>query len=904
MGVQGLVSPNMGNPNVSPTMGNPNMVPIGSGGQYMGSPNSAPVSPFGTVTCHICGKNGHYARNCWQAQAVGKQKISEEDSEMKELFRKLMQKEQEKQERKQREAEETKKKEADERREGEKIREEEAGEARLEATILRILAQNRSSVAEVKPACGVDKKTSPRSKARLLREIRSYIAESEDESEEVELEVDKLVEALEGRKKSKKNAVVQSTLRAATSRIVRKSPDTRRGRKKASEPTVIEEGFLTPKKTCLAECSSEGLVEFTLSQSKQLRSLKAGLFDHVMGKKVEISIVITGGKIWIGSRKRVRGKYGETMVIINHKRERLRDAKQDIESGGVLRVINLIATSTGVQRNKRLLRDVLVQPYRIKEIYGMMSKRLVGLYRTAGLFARDATRNTLKSKIARVIKERFGTDVRRRMIVKILFSAQVDMRAVRDLITKTILMSVGDQNEQSLVIERMRLVRLKNRMVASVIHNYRQIIDKGQEVSFCKGISLDRFQGHVRTRHDHVEGVDKFLHNSRNITGGRTISELQILDCIFQATPKGWRRYLLMLDRVDVRRCLNVKSSALTAMTEHEVSAQVLGLRGLVLVPQDRNPGATLVICPVLYLHGFRMTFCWNIGFRRLMMTESRVLTMGKEDYQDPGLTNVATWRTCGRIGRAYVLLKDKDFSRWRPISPSWSEPSRTACARLGRAIRYMMLCLPGSYHFSLKSTDDLKATLTKAVDTLRKTGDMVVARCYDIKDMFAKLPHSDIILFVAWLVSTLEKRGLVAVKVSVRGKACKMARTLRKEDGYVCLTFGVIMKMLRYELGHTYTMCGTFVYQQIFSIPMGKHSFPALANLLCAKAEFDFLTCIGNERRFISGVRMVDDVSVLVSFMAKDVDTYQRAMRLFEDFTEAYPPTLKLVRKDDGNNV
>ncbi|GBG83881.1 hypothetical protein CBR_g37750 [Chara braunii] len=187
-------------------------------------PNNLPASSYGVVTCHICGKVGHYAKNCWQA--ANRQKPKEENTEVRELLLRISKREKE-EDRKKKEVEEARKKEEDERRESEKLREEQAREAKLEATIVRILQQRKESgvispIPLIAPASHVayePKKQSPSSKARMLRDIRSYIAESEDESEEVKEEAEKLAEALERRKNSRKGA---STVWAAVSRAARR----------------------------------------------------------------------------------------------------------------------------------------------------------------------------------------------------------------------------------------------------------------------------------------------------------------------------------------------------------------------------------------------------------------------------------------------------------------------------------------------------------------------------------------------------------------------------------------------------------------------------------------------------------------------------------------------------------
>ncbi|GBG79605.1 hypothetical protein CBR_g29753 [Chara braunii] len=238
----------------------------GFGGQGAMPQNNLPASPYGVVTCHICGKVGHYARNCWQA--ANRQKSEEENIEVRELLLQISKREKEEEDRKKKEVEEARKKEEDERRESEKLREEQAREAKLEATIVRILQQRKESgtppVPLIAPTSHVayePKKRSPRSKARMLGDIRSYIAESEDDSEEVKEEAEKLVEALERRKNSRKGA---STVRAAVSRAGKKGTP-RKEKAQVHEDLVKDDGFETPKKMCVAECSGDGMIEFALT---------------------------------------------------------------------------------------------------------------------------------------------------------------------------------------------------------------------------------------------------------------------------------------------------------------------------------------------------------------------------------------------------------------------------------------------------------------------------------------------------------------------------------------------------------------------------------------------------------------------------------------------------------------
>ncbi|GBG85315.1 hypothetical protein CBR_g39882 [Chara braunii] len=588
----------------------------------------------------------------------------------------------------------------------------------------------------------------------MIQEIRNYIAASDDESDEVRDETEKLVEALEKRKRKnkKKSPIVSKT----TSRTVRKKTAQRKGKAQVTDEDDNGGGFLTPKKVGPAGGSSEELIEYALSQTHALSTMKAtelrricdqegvkwiitrwaehircsktggvgnapklnswlrfygwnkyivlplvtgvedglvversmihrfssvlntigcvrtrpkkrrkgrqrgkkddrdggivlfryeaksyasltDLLDSIKGKQ-EVRLTSEAGRVWVGSWKKLREKYGQTYILIGQTRKKLWEAKRDLEASCVFRIVNLVATSTSTQRNKRFLRDTLMQPWRVRTMYKLSSRKLVAFYRTAGLFSSNTTRNCLKNQISRVLKQKFGVEVRRRLYVKFPYSVQVNQSAVRDLMTKVITISVPDEAIRTLVIERMRMVKTKGRTVANIIHNYKKKLQNGEEGCTCSTLSLQRFQGHVRTRLEEVRGVHRFVLNSRNVTCGRAVNTLELLEAIIKVIPKTWRNNLLQLSDADVRRCVNEQMALPSALTEQEVARNVRDIHSLVLVPLDRNPGATLVICPVLYFHGFRMTFSWNPGFVNKTQKEERVLAESKAAYKEAGL--------------------------------------------------------------------------------------------------------------------------------------------------------------------------------------------------------------------------------------------------------------------------
>ncbi|GBG63730.1 hypothetical protein CBR_g39272 [Chara braunii] len=127
-------------------------------------------------------------------------------------------------------------------------------------------------------------------------------------------------------------------------------------------------------------------------------------------------------------------------------------------------------------------------------------------------------------------------------------------------------------------------------------------------------------------------------------------------------------------------------------------------LDGLVLAPLDRNPGDTVVMCPLMYDKGMEDTILVNAGYRLCTETEERLLTVARVEYGQRGLSSQGKWDKKGRIGCAYALPKHKDTARFRPICPTFNEPSVKACKMVAKGINCLFFSLPESGHFNLST--------------------------------------------------------------------------------------------------------------------------------------------------------------------------------------------------------
>ncbi|GBG81245.1 hypothetical protein CBR_g31917 [Chara braunii] len=651
----------------------------------------------------------------------------DEISEMKEYFRKKVQKQKMEEERREKEVELRKRREEEERKEADTIREAEAREARLEARLVRLMSAHAKTVNPA-AAQGVKKK-SPKSKARMLREITSYLDESEDESDKVREEAGRLVDAIERRKGKRK--MVEGERRTAAIR----TNATR------AAPIVVEDIPDDDVRTPIA---------------KGRKASNNAAYDEVLEFVIEMH------------RKLSAKKAPDRRKMCNEE---------------------------GIEWTRK----------------------------------------------------------------------------------------------EAAVSE---LVRCRTRLV------YGEMTESSQ-------MSPLSVQGHVKVRMDDVTCVPAFLKNSRNVTSGDEVSGETIRASILQALRPWSKGRRIGVRDEDLSRCIvRRRVESMRAMKSDEVRMWSRTFENLLKVPFDRNPGATLLICPVLYMHACKLSFNWNLSFLPVQKPEAEIIEEMKRRYVEKGMTRIAGWANGGEIGQAYVMPKDKDLDRWRPISPASKDPARLAGARLGRAVRYMLSSTRNVEYFDLRATDDMRRRCEGIREEMKKVAVGMVARSYDVKDMFARLAHESVMDAVSWVIARHQHRKFVGVRVSKRGKLCMMAKNTRKSEGFVLLDFALIKEGVRFELDNTFVKSAGETLKQLLGIPMGRNSSPALACVVCARSEAVFMESLGRDRELIRGMMMVDDIAVFVGCDLTDHGSRCKTKQIFASFEDCYDRSLKLVRKDEGTNA
>ncbi|GBG87033.1 hypothetical protein CBR_g44490 [Chara braunii] len=214
--------------------------------------------------------------------------------------------------------------------------------------------------------------------------------------------------------------------------------------------------------------------------------------------------------------------------------------------------------------------------------------------------------------------------------------------------------------------------------------------------------------------------------------------------------------------------------------TAHSIVEVKRRFDGLVKTPLLRNPGETLVICPRLYYEGMKDLFIKNPRYIAVGVSASDTLLKMKMELWEQGLLEFARWDKSGAIGQAYAMPKHKDLNRFRPICPSFPEPTARTGRAMAKGLNHLLYGLLRDWHFNLKVVSQLKETLAGFNRKLQLVHHQpeLTGQSFDIKEMFSQLPYQEIVDAVDWLLDYHMSKGRTFVRVNTRGKGASFGLT------------------------------------------------------------------------------------------------------------------------------
>ena len=305
----------------------------------------------------------------------------------------------------------------------------------------------------------------------------------------------------------------------------------------------------------------------------------------------------------------------------------------------------------------------------------------------------------------------------------------------------------------------------------------------------------------------------------------------------------------------------------------------------------DKNNGASLICCPVYYYQHLKASYTLDPHYAQIRMSKHEIFQKWKDEWElispkhkKKNRLKTPLWQGAD-IPSSYILFKNKDICRIRPITSYFKHPFRSILGMAHAGMTFIMKQVNAKTrgHFSLNigKPENLVPLIQKINSIIRENKkDKIKIELYmgDIKQMYTELLHSEIKKSVDWILDLYNRRYGNAIKIRKRLRKDITMRDLNVVRGnswvtssnYMTVTLEQLKQIIIFDMENTFFKVGTKIYLQIKGIPMGSNISPVLAYLICEYYEREIPLRIPEKRlRHLFGARYMDDL-LLIFFYAE----------------------------------
>lgn len=336
-------------------------------------------------------------------------------------------------------------------------------------------------------------------------------------------------------------------------------------------------------------------------------------------------------------------------------------------------------------------------------------------------------------------------------------------------------------------------------------------------------------------------------------------------------------------------------------VTEGEVQQVSKIMQKWMIVWLDKNASTLFICCPVWYWQKTLKTFDWKdkaASYKEVTQSKSVILDTWRR--LDTGDDYFFSMKKTGDLPYGYVIPKEKDINKMRPIVSYYHHPWKHVLNVAARALTFLMKAAKVD-QYVLWQTFDLRRRVKEIDDWASGKNEEVLMIGGDIKNMYTVLPHTVIIRAVEWLIDTVRSkiRGSRYIRVRKRGReGVKFGRAVDKSK-YTELRTSELLKIVQFDLDNGIIAIGEILLRQTEGIPMGSPASPPIAILVCVKYEWEFRTSLGKDDRYIRMYRYIDDVWAVAKFKRDSQLERQRALKLIYGITQCYHD--KMEKETEG---
>jgi hypothetical protein len=320
-------------------------------------------------------------------------------------------------------------------------------------------------------------------------------------------------------------------------------------------------------------------------------------------------------------------------------------------------------------------------------------------------------------------------------------------------------------------------------------------------------------------------------------------------------------------------------------------------LNGLVVLPLDRNINAAYLMCPTVFWSRFKATYWDSPCYTHLHTEEKFFVSKMRSSYMQHGFHKVVPMTAGGTLGSSYILPKNKNPAKSRPIVNTKGMPGRKMSSVVSAVLMLLISKAVTFMHFNLSATKDLKHRLHEFSRYFTKFDDVSLFS-FDVNNMYSVLPHNSIMNALYQFLQLVRARLRTLSFHIYKFRKRKAAMTGRSPGSskFYTIKFHQLPSFVQWEMEFMVFVAGSQILQQTTCIAMGGCCSPAMAQILCMYCEIQWLQSLKADAKYVRGVRFMDDSLLAV---------VRGAENLIQSYlTDCYPTECTLDGKLEAASV
>ena len=529
----------------------------------------------------------------------------------------------------------------------------------------------------------------------------------------------------------------------------------------------------------------------------------------------------------------------------------------------------------------------------------------------------------LQAKIRRALVSH-GVKVLSSYVFKVPTCVNLNRRALRQWVIKTLRSSTSDRFWVRYVCRHLRIVGISHQTYRQLLANYRraiQSLDLSQSADQLTNVTcecehwptlINADCGHINMKASDLPGEFGFLRSlfQLNSNGPVQVSPSELWACQEQ--------YLLdqlcdlvgacTIDRTGLRSILSRHVASREArFTKSVVSHQLCSFPKITFVPLDKNSKSWALVCSRWYCQKVIEHFGGpeNKFYRIVPESESDIRAKIAEDYRLAGLDTAKRFRRDWSIGHAYLLPKNKDIKKFRPLVSFFKFGSKPLGRLVSRALSVMTKAVTKKWNtLDAFSTSDAVKRIHKVAhksEWRKACKDKNVSFVkFDIKNQFTCLDKTAVVDALSKFVSFFVLNFGTFISVSRRrDQRATDAVGKRSLSTHFVLTANDVRSYCLFEMRNTVFRVGCSFVQQLHGLGMGGFVSANLAVIWAMAREHDARSTWNPYKAACIGIRFRDDIELILRHSTNTTDIENMRRQLEEAYGGGIELELEEVSHD-----